>query len=28
LLAGEIGDGDEVLVDIDAAKDALSVTRV
>jgi ATP-dependent Clp protease ATP-binding subunit ClpB len=28
LLAGEIGDGDEVLVDIDTAKDALSVTRV
>jgi len=28
LLAGEIVDGDEVLVDIDAARDALSVTRV
>jgi ATP-dependent Clp protease ATP-binding subunit ClpB len=28
LLAGEIGDGDEVLVDVDTAKDALSVTRV
>ena len=28
LLAGEIGDGDEVLVDLDTAKDALSVTRV
>jgi ATP-dependent Clp protease ATP-binding subunit ClpB len=28
LLAGEILDGDEVLVDIDTAKDALNVTRV
>jgi ATP-dependent Clp protease ATP-binding subunit ClpB len=28
LLAGEIGDGNEVLVDVDPAKDALSVTRV
>lgn len=27
LLAGEIGDGDEVLVDVDQAQDALSVQR-
>ncbi len=28
LLGGEIGDGDEVLVDVDGNRDALSVTRV
>ena len=27
LLSGEIGDGDEVLVDVDQAQDALSVQR-
>jgi ATP-dependent Clp protease ATP-binding subunit ClpB len=27
LLSGEIGDGDEVVVDVDQARDALSVTR-
>src|SRR6266480_2666659 len=27
LLAGEVGDGDEVVVDVDAARDALSVKR-
>jgi ATP-dependent Clp protease ATP-binding subunit ClpB len=27
LLAGEIIDGDEVMVDVDAARDALNVTR-
>jgi ATP-dependent Clp protease ATP-binding subunit ClpB len=27
LLSGEIGDGDEVVVDVDPARDALSVKR-
>ena len=27
LLAGEVGDGDEVVVDVDAARDALSVKK-
>jgi len=27
LLSGEIGDGDEVVVDVDESRDALSVTR-
>jgi len=27
LLAGEVGDGDEVVVDVDAGRDALSVKR-
>jgi ATP-dependent Clp protease ATP-binding subunit ClpB len=27
LLSGEIGDGDEVVVDVDQARDALSVKR-
>jgi ATP-dependent Clp protease ATP-binding subunit ClpB len=27
LLGGEVGDGDEVLVDVDEGRDALSVTK-